>query len=252
MPLQKCVNGNLRVIDPTGLKAIFASREIEETWQRDHEAIKSVFGDGDKFGGVNPGDRRAIHTLVQALKPDKVLEVGTHIGASTLYFALALKANGNAGKVTTVDILDVNDPVSGPWKQIGSRMAPRDFANQLDCLRQIEFIAEKALDYMRRTEKSFDFIFLDGDHSSQAVYQEISAALSLLRPGGVILLHDYYPDNKAIFPDDNIIVGPFHALRRIMRECDQIRVFPLGRLPWATKQGSNNTSLALLTRATAP
>ena len=38
----------------------------------------------DDEGGVNPGDRRAIYSLIHYLKPISVLEIGTHIGASTV------------------------------------------------------------------------------------------------------------------------------------------------------------------------
>ena len=44
-----------------------------------------------KWGGVNPGDRQAVYYLIMALKPQNVLEVGTHIGASMPHIARALK-----------------------------------------------------------------------------------------------------------------------------------------------------------------
>jgi predicted O-methyltransferase YrrM len=53
-----------------------------------------------------------------ALNPRKVLEVGTHIGASTIYIAAALKRLNEGGKLTTVDIIDVNHPEQGSWKKL--------------------------------------------------------------------------------------------------------------------------------------
>src|SRR5688572_26277433 len=96
--------------------ALFQDPAIEQDWHRDHEAILSVLNDEDRLEGVNPGDRRALYYLIRGLKPMNVLEIGTHIGASTLYIAQALKTCQNRGKVTTVDIIDVNDPLEGPWK----------------------------------------------------------------------------------------------------------------------------------------
>jgi len=64
----------------------------------------------------------------------------------------------------------------------------------------------------------------------------------------VILLHDYYPGARPLFPDGNIISGPYRALERIIRENPSIEVRPLGALPWETKLGSHMTSLALVTR----
>jgi predicted O-methyltransferase YrrM len=186
--------------------------------------------------------------LVCALKPQQVLEVGTHIGGSTLYLARALKLASQSGKVTTVDIADVNDPQTGAWKQFGLPMSPSACARRLDCLEQIEFITAPALAFLSQTKRRFDLIFLDGDHSACAVYREVSASLRILNEGGVILLHDYYPRARPLFPDGVVIPGPCLAMERIRRENQAIEVHPLGALPWETKQGSHMTSLALVAR----
>lgn len=231
------------------LEGIFSDDTIAARWTADHEAIRSVFGALNRFGGINPGDRQAVYYLICGLGPEKVLEVGTHIGASTLYLARALMACGGPGTVTTVDIFDVNDPVDGPWKRLGLDMSPRDYAGRLDCQDRIQFAARPALDFMAETHEKFGLVFLDGDHTAQAVYREISVALKLLAPGGLILLHDFYPNGQSLFSDKNVIHGPHMALRRIMRENPDICVLPLGDLPWPTKQGSHTTSLALVFRS---
>lgn len=228
---------------------IFGNDTFEAGWKEDHAAISGLFGDGNRSGGINPGDRRALYCLIRALRPRSVLEVGTHIGASTLYIARALKNNGE-GAVTTVDILDVN-AADGPWRMLGLPMPPRDFAEKLGCRAPINFVAQKSIDFMMHTDRKFDFIFLDGDHGARTVYREVAAALRVLSPGGIILLHDFYPEGKALFPSGNIISGPFRALSRIARENPEIAVLPLGDLPWPTKQGVNATSLALLVKAGA-
>ena len=58
----------------------------------------------DLKGGVNEGDRKAIYFLITKLQPHNILEIGTHIGSSTLSLALAAKKYG--GKIDTVDIVD--------------------------------------------------------------------------------------------------------------------------------------------------
>jgi predicted O-methyltransferase YrrM len=245
VPRQTFNHANLGTLDPG---TIFSDRKIEDSWNESHEVIKSTYGDDDRFGGINPGDRRALYFLIRALKPENVLEVGTHIGASTLYIARALKAGPKDGRVTTVDLLDVNDPVQGAWKQFGFPVTPKESAARVGCLSSIEFVISRSLDYMNRTDREFDFIFLDGDHSAHTVYLEVTAALRILAPGGLILLHDYYPHAKPLFPDGDIIAGPFRALARIARENPGITARPIGSLPWPTKQGSHVTSLALVTK----
>lgn len=226
----------------------FSDPATATLWQVVHDEICGSFADNHIMGGINPGDRRALFYLVWTLRPMKVLEVGTHIGASTLYIARALKYISDEAKVTTVDILDVNHPQTGAWKKLGLPMSPATCADHLDCLDHIVFRTAPSLEFMERAKDRFDLIFLDGDHSASAVYREVSAALRILNDNGVILLHDYYPHARPLFPDGNVISGPCRAMQRIVRENTKIEVKPLGALPWETKQGSHMTSLALVTQ----
>jgi hypothetical protein len=120
--------GRLRPAHTLPLAEIFGDKDIAVSWEKDHGVIKNLYGDEDKFGGVNPGDRRALYYLIMALNPRNVLEVGTHIGASTQHIALALKRLNQDGRITSVDIVDVNHPERGAWKQLGLPKSPRDLA----------------------------------------------------------------------------------------------------------------------------
>lgn len=238
---------HLKNLHDLNLSSIFSDKDIEETWRRDHESITALLGNNYIFDGINPGDRRALYYLIMALKPKKVLEVGTHIGASTLYIARALKNISSKANITTVDILDVNAE-QAPWKKLGLEMSPKSSAHQLKCLEHITFKASPAENFMQDTDERYDFIFLDGDHSAKAVYKEVSLALKLLNHEGIIVLHDYYPERKPLFSNGNIIAGPFRALDRIKNERNNLCVQALGELPWPTKLGSNTTSLAIVTK----
>jgi predicted O-methyltransferase YrrM len=227
---------------------IFDNADVLASWKEDEPCIRNLYGDRDVMGGVNPGDRRALYYLIMVLTPRSVLEIGTHIGASTLHIALALKRLNQGGRMATVDLVDVNDPQHGPWKQLGLAKPPKEFACELRCLDRVEFCTAACLNFMKESRERYDFIFLDGDHRARAVYCEVAAALPLLANDGVILLHDYYPEGKPLYPDNGTIVGPFYALERIKKEQPSIDVLPLGLLPWPTKLGTNATSLALVVR----
>jgi predicted O-methyltransferase YrrM len=228
------------------IDGIFTSPRILNEWIRDHAAISRVYGRDERNGAVNPGDRRALYYLIRALRPQHVLEVGTHIGASTLYIAKALIANGS-GSITTLDIRDVNSP-NAAWSKVGLSMSPLNLAEHLRCNEQIDFIVAPAMEYMKSSAERFDLIFLDGNHRAPDVYQEIYLSLEILRPDGLVLLHDFYPNGIALFSTDEAISGPYFALRRIVQESPAIAVIPLGKLPWPTKSGSHMTTLALVTR----
>jgi predicted O-methyltransferase YrrM len=198
-------------------------------------------------GAVNPGDRRAIYSLTRMLQPRSVLEIGTHLGGSTVMFALALQHGQQGGRLTTVDILDVNGP-EGAWATYGTR-PPKQLVADAGCAEIVTFAGSPSVDFMRTCTQKFDLIFLDGGHEAQTVYQEVPLALDILQDNGVILLHDYYPELKALWSDGAVIPGPVLAIERFQQEGARIRVQPMGKLPWPTKLGSSITSLAFLVRA---
>jgi predicted O-methyltransferase YrrM len=242
---------NLRDVTAAQLEQIWDDGDIHATWERDHTAITAHMVAKSFYDGINPGDRQAVYKMVRMFKPQTMLEIGTHIGASTMYIALALKANGDNAALTSVDILDVNAS-DGPWREAGLAQAPRDNMAALDCGDDVTFIAQRSDAFLRDAvsqDQKFDLIFLDGGHEAHTVYCELSMALGILSGGGTIIMHDYYPRAQALFPNGSIIPGPVSAVDRILRENPGLfDVVPLGDLPWDTKDGVTATSLAVLSK----
>jgi predicted O-methyltransferase YrrM len=211
---------------------------------------------GSRSGAVNPGDQRALYYIARTLRPRSILEVGTHVAASTGILALALRHNGAhpsgaAPRLVTVDLLDVNDATRGAWKRIGCDQSPSQFMRSIQVDDIVTFVTRPSTTYLRGGQEKFDLIFLDGDHSASGVYQEIPAAIALLNPGGVILLHDFFPGLLPLWSDGSVVPGPQLAVDRLRGEKFPVIVKPLGALPWPTKQGSNVSSLAVLCRTEA-
>ncbi len=263
-----CHAASLRTANPERLREVFSSYETDSLW---NSAIRKLtlchIPDGS--GGVNPGDRRALFYLICAFKPRSILEIGTHIGASTVHLAMALHMNrtfghgGDPGGLATtptrasmaerpglvsVDVADVNDAVSKPWLKHGTKHSPVEMARRMGTGHLVEFVVDHSLDYLKKSHDRFDFIFLDGDHGAETVYQEIPSALGALDQGGVILLHDYFPGLRPLWMDGSVVSGPFLAIERLRNEGADFIVYPLGKLPWPTKLRSNVTSLALLVK----
>jgi predicted O-methyltransferase YrrM len=248
LPVQACAAEPLAAASEIDLKRVFRDPRIDADWPA-VEARVADLGITSAAAGVNVGDRRALYFLVRHLDPRNVLEVGTHIGASTVHIASALM-NGSHPDFTlrTVDIWDVNDPANGQWRRLGSTLSPADMMRRLACAERVEFFAEDSLLYLARCRKRFDFISLDGEHSAGQVYREVPLALELLEDGGHILLHDYFPEGRPLWSNRRVVPGPFQAIERLRAEGAPLKVLPLGALPWPTKLGSNMTSLALLCR----
>jgi predicted O-methyltransferase YrrM len=216
----------------------------ESEWRSATEEV-ARFGLADLCGAVNFGDRRALYQLARAMRTRSVLEVGTHLGASTTMLALALKRNGG-GRFVSVDLRDVNGE-GGAWREFGFPFTPRQMTDAIGV--PVEYVASASVDYLERCREKFDLIFLDGGHEAVTVYREVPLALALLNPGGTILLHDFYPGAKPLWSDAFMMPGPWLATRRLIAEGAALRAQPLGRLPWPTKLGSSFTSLACVVRA---
>jgi len=249
---QSVANMSRRREETRALAAVPIARCDVSALTRDYPALldssdwseieqRLAFG-GERAQAVNPGDQRLVYVLTRALNVRDVLEIGTNVGGSTVMFALAM---GDPGHLTTVDIVDVNGP-EGPARRIG-RETPAELIRRMG-LRNVQFVRSRSTDFMQTCDRRFDLIFLDGAHEADVVYREVPLALGLLKPGGIILMHDVFPNLKPLWSDGKVIPGPWLAIDRLRREGAAVRVEPLGRLPWVTKQGSNVTSLALLLR----
>jgi predicted O-methyltransferase YrrM len=240
---------NLLSADRISLEDIFNSKSIAAEWEAISPTLDQ-FTIPDGTGGVNPGDRRAIYYLTRHLKPKNVLEIGTHIGASTLYLAGALEENAT---LTSVDIIDVNGQegltrVEKGLTRSGTPLSPLEMLQSAGWNQRVQFVKSSSLDYLSRTKNFLDFVFLDGDHSKSTVSAEIPLVLKRLNPGGIILLHDYFPENKPLWKDywGGVIEGPYLAVEKLRNQGYPIRAIPLGELPWPTTLNSNITSLALV------
>ena len=200
-------------------------------------------------GGINPGDQRAIYYLINSLDVKDVLEIGTHVGCSTVSIALSL--NGREGaKLTTVDKRDVNvgDYYNKNAQSINLK-TPKQMIEEIGCSSFVDFVVSDSVEFLNKNNNKYDFIFLDGDHSYDKVYKEVPLAVNILNEGGIILLHDYFPDYKPLWNSSNTILeGPFRATTQLINEGLKLVVQPCGELPnhWRCKyENEFNTSLAV-------
>ena len=244
------------MIKAQNIERILNEPKLHEEWLVLAKEIDQLILIEDvETGGVNPGDRRALYYLVRALGLKRVLEIGTNVGASTIHVAAAMKANlladekPNDHSLVTVDIVDVNHASDAFWRLGGLARSPRDTIEAMGMLEHVTFVTNSSLTYLDECDESFDLIFLDGDHSAGMVYQEVPRALRRLREYGLLLLHDFFPNNRPLWSDRAVVPGPFLAVKRLVREQANITVIPLGALPWPTKLHSNVTSLAVLRAA---
>ena len=232
------------------LETAFASPDLDRDWRAASARIDDLGITPE--AGMNPGDRRALYYLMRLLRPARVLEIGTQAGASAVHLAMGL-SDAHRGpaerRLLTADIKDVNEADNSAWRSFGVPQSPADAMRRLGLERLVEFRMGRSVELLREPGERFDLIFLDGDHRLKTVAAEIPLAVRRLTPGGLVLLHDFFPGLRPLWPDGKVIDGPQRAVRALQEAGWPLGARPLGDLPWPTKLGTSKTSLALLGQA---
>lgn len=135
------------------------------------------FQSGWPTGSIWQVEGQVLYSLVRALKPAAVLELGTWYGCSATHILQAL-ADNHRGALVAVD-----NHIQGGPAAIGD-MIP-------DGLRgRFTYQSQDIMEYVTTTDAQFDFIFEDGMHDRAQVATVWSAAQRILAPGGLMISHD--------------------------------------------------------------
>ncbi len=126
---------------------------------------------------------RLLKMLVQMIRPQHVLEVGTFSGYSALCIAEGLP---EGGRIYSFEINDEQEDFTRPWIE-GSPLADR-----------ITFIIGDAIIEAPRLGITFDMAFIDGDKRTYLETYEMT--LGVLRQGGFILADNTLWDGHVADP----------------------------------------------------
>lgn len=157
--------------------------------------------------------------FLQALKPQKILEVGTAIGFSALMMAEALPE----AEVVTID----RNPEM-------IQLAKENFARfeEGNRIRLLEGEAQEILGDLKRQE--FDFIFVDSAKSKYVVF--LPDLLELLPKGGILIFDDVFQGGDITKDAEEIRRGQraiYRGLHKLFAAVDQhpdlmVSYLPLG------------------------
>lgn len=128
-------------------------------------------------GSTEPWTVSVLCGLIHVMRPRIILELGTFEGLTTLAIANVLSP--------TQHLVSVEHDETRAAKAralVGAR------AN-------VQIIQHDAIAFLKRTQDAmYDFAFVDDDHAYEHVKEEIALLHRVVRPGGLITMHDVIGD----------------------------------------------------------
>jgi len=145
-----------------------------------------------RSGSIKPTDAFIVAKLLCRHKPGRILEIGSFLGISTRCL-LDVSASWNA-HVTAVDP-NIRHRIFEEPNRYVKKLTSHHNKDRLEIV--TAFFGEPvqkspgAIPVIDASwGRTFDLVFIDGDHSYQAVAENFRLALTMLASGGVILFHD--------------------------------------------------------------
>jgi len=143
------------------------------------KAVLAVLDDMDRNQrrgsmSVPMEDGRILRLLTESLGATNVVEIGTSIGYSGIWFCLALEKTG--GKLTTFEI------------DTGRANRAKENFKRAGVDKLVTVMLGDAHEEVKKLKAPIDILFLDADKEGYVDY--LDKLLPLLRPGGLVIAHN--------------------------------------------------------------
>jgi caffeoyl-CoA O-methyltransferase len=135
---------------------------------------------------TGPIEGRLLEFLVFALRPKRVLELGTYSGYSSLSMAAALPPGGH------IDTCEVDPAHAG---------VARRYHEEAGLADRITIHLGPALETIARLDGAFDLVFIDADKTNYPAYYD--ALLPRLSENGLMVLDNTLWSGRVVDPDDS-------------------------------------------------
>lgn len=133
----------------------------------------------------NPGELSALLHLFESVQARTIVEFGVHAGRNP---AAAFRNLSTVQKYVGVDV-----PHGYNFKMRIQRNEVPQIPGQLvrhDRRFQLILRPRGSFDLMPKDLPRADAVFIDGDHSREAVLNDYALACAITRPGGIVIFHD--------------------------------------------------------------
>ena len=122
--------------------------------------------------------------IILMLRPQRVLEIGTFSGYSTIWIAAALPEGGR------IDTIEVNDEMEDLIREGFDRAGVAE---------RIRLVIGDALDILPTLTETYDLVYIDANKRDYVAYYQ--SVIDLVRPGGWILADNVLWDGQVVSGD---------------------------------------------------
>jgi caffeoyl-CoA O-methyltransferase len=150
---------------------------------------------------IDPSSGRLLELLARLRSPKLVLEIGSAVGYSALWFMRGMPKDG------ILDAIEVNPKVA---------KALETTIRKAGLVRRIRIHQGEALEILPKLKGSYDMVFIDADKEHYPEYLE--HALRLTRSGSVILADDVLKDLSVVVEKSSKQKGIAEYTRRIFSD----------------------------------
>lgn len=133
----------------------------------------------------NPGELEALLDLYESVSPKVIVEFGVNTGRNPL---AAFRNIRSIDRYIGVDVL----PGYVPKMKVQTREVPAQPGElaRHDLRFDLVLSPRGTFDLTAKDLPACDVVFIDGDHSREAVMNDYALACAIVRPGGIIIFHD--------------------------------------------------------------
>jgi len=124
---------------------------------------------------------RLLSMISHMVQPERILEIGTYTGYSSICLAEGLTENG---KLTTIDINEELEDIT------------REFIQKANLENKIEYIIGDAMQIVPQLDELFDLVFIDADKKNYCNYYHL--VFEKVKPGGYILADNVLWSGKVV------------------------------------------------------
>ncbi len=148
----------------------------------DYHYYSPIYNELQDFICLCPWETECLYRYASFSKQG-IIEIGRAKGGSTLIFALSNPQT----KITSIDISSIHDENL------------KNVFEKLNCGSNVDLLVGDANEVhadVMNSGFSYDFLFIDGDHSYEACLKDLGKWYPTLSSGGLIVFHDAFSDNS--------------------------------------------------------